>query len=247
MGEGWVCESPDDLQAAVSALQQTKPHYHFSTRAFTPKPTPTKPNPTPMTITQFDGACDFSVNGQAPSATSPESAVEDQTGEAGEPVEQTEPTDAGEQVEEQVDLTDKTLDELLELAANEDVAVAKPVHDRLLDLAEEAGVAREDAVNAASWQDVVNMITGDSTMTEPEPEPWKPTKGLAVKWVEVDPSTGKPKLDKSKKPVKPTEFEVLSVQEKTETATLKSSTTGKPVAGKDKLPLKVKWTDLIHD
>ena len=71
---------------------------------------------------------------------------------------------------------------------------------------------------------------------------------MVCKWLEVDPKTGKTKVDpKTKKAVKAIEVEILTVYPKNETCTVKNTTTGKTLAGADKLPRKIGWSELIHD
>jgi hypothetical protein len=130
--------------------------------------------------------------------------------------------------------TETDLDKILEGAAAEE----EGARSRLSELALEAG-AEQDAVDAAeSWNDVVDMIRAgqagepDEGSEEETPSATIPTKGDVYLYTPIDPKTKKPAVNsKTKKPAT-VEVEVLSVDKKTSTVTLKNLVTGKPVVGR---------------
>jgi hypothetical protein len=95
---------------------------------------------------------------------------------------------------------------------------------RVLQLAGQLGISEGDAA-AASWDELETLISNASKDAEggdEEPEPaaktWK--KGDMCKYTIIDPKTGKPVVDKLKKPKKPVVCDITAVDVKTGTATL---------------------------
>jgi hypothetical protein len=97
-----------------------------------------------------------------------------------------------------------------------------------------------------SWEDIAIMIEkAAENQQEPEPESVKIEKGLVLKWQEVD-AKGKPKLDaKTKRPAKPIQVEVQVVYKDKGVCTIKNVVTGRVVVGPNKMPLRVKFADLL--
>lgn len=130
--------------------------------------------------------------------------------------------------------------EALVAAANSDDSDAM---ERLKELALAAGKTEEEVKGADSWDEVAGWIAegGSEAPSGEEAGPATPEKGSIwfYRPITVDP--------KSKKPVKAkkaSEHEVLSVDAKAETVTLKNSENGKTVIGGNKKPLVVKWSEL---
>ena len=236
----------DNVEDVLKSLTEAKPHHYFSTRRGKESVDPvTKKVREPRTFTTFGEACNFEENGSVPAG-----AVEDHTEEFNEFA----PSPGSEA--EAAELPED-LDELLALANQEDEDASQPARDKLLEIAVASGIDEAAAKKTETWDELVEMIKaqaeggeleGEDEEEEEEEEAFKPTKGLVCKWLEVDPKTGKTKVDpKTKKAVKAIEVEVLTVYPKNETCTVKNTTTGKTLAGADKLPRKIGWSELIHD
>lgn len=212
---------PDDIEDALAALQEEKPHFRFSTRAWTPPKTPNNPDPSPMTFTQFDGVCEFSENEE-------NSGVEDSTDEAG--------SSGGSNAFNE-------FSDLNSLAEKAD-AGDSDAQNELTVMAEKAGLSKE-AANAESWAEVAALLSGESagseavteeageeseSSEETEDAPWEPAKGDVYKYRPID--------VKSKKPAKKAvEVEVVMVDKKTQTVTVKDLNTRSIYKG-------VKWSSL---
>lgn len=154
--------------------------------------------------------------------------------------------------QEQVDLT-----VLCEAAkANGD----GPEAVQLTNIARESGITDEQIEAATSWDEVLVMVeaalgVGPAAEAavepppEPEPEtPKVPEKGRVFKYKLLDPKTGKPAVDPKnpKTDKRPVDVEVLTVDAKSMSCTIKDLAAGKPVLDpRSKLPLRVKWADLI--
>lgn len=222
-------ETVDDAENAAAALVKAAPYTRFSTRGWTPPATTESPNPEEMVFVSYNGAVDYSSNGQAP-------AVTDNTPEA--PAE--EPAEAAPESDE-VDL-----DALAETASGptEDPATV-PAQAKLQDIATAAGVDEEEFSNAKTWPDAVELIRaaqgnnegGDDT---PADEPWTPklkvVKGdeEAVVYYPVD-------LKTKKKVSKGVDCIITAVDAKTKTCTLKSMKDGKTSYA------KVAWSELTKE
>lgn len=119
--------------------------------------------------------------------------------------------------------------------------------ERLRELALAAGKTEKDVKNADSWDEVAGWITGGSdeageaAPSGDEAGPVRPEKGSI--WF-YRPVTVDAKTKKQVKAKKATEHEVLSMDLKAETVTLKNSESGKTVIGGNKKPLVIKWTEL---
>lgn len=121
----------------------------------------------------------------------------------------------------------------------------------LTEYAVNAGHDEQVVNDTNTWEEVVEMIRnpvkGEAGDDEPvdagenvdEPDepsaPEIPAVGDVVKYKAPD---------KSGKPGKPVDCEILTVSTKNGTVTLKNLVTNAPVVGKDKKPVQVKWSDL---
>jgi hypothetical protein len=130
---------------------------------------------------------------------------------------------------------------------------------KLIDLGLALGIDKATITNADSWAAVLTMCQEAQGAAEggeeapadeapdeeaPSEEPTEPTKGTVVKWCWMT-KEGKPMIDpKTKKPLKPSDHEILTVNTKNQTVTLKNLTTEKPVLGKDKKGHPVPWDQL---
>jgi hypothetical protein len=224
--EGMSESNIDDLEGYLGVLEQTKPHFSFTTRGWTPTPTRENPSPAEVCITEFHGACEPSENG-APAA---EAGVQDNTGSD----EATAETGGDEQVA--TDLPEDP-DELAALAmeGGNDEAEAK-----LEELAAAAGVPEEDVTKAADWNAVAELIKAAYAGAEggDEQVSAEPTKGQVVSYKIADP--------KNPKKSKLTKCEITSVNTKAGTVTLKNLTTGKPVTMGGK-PVNVGFDSIVAD
>lgn len=128
-------------------------------------------------------------------------------------------------------------------------AKRNPASQKVLEeLALGLGIEQDAVDNAASWEDVVEMIraaqpAGDDEQAQPEPEEvpepqWDgPKVGEHYLYKPMDPRTKKP-MPKAR------ECEVLTVNAKAQTCTLKDLTTHKPIIGADKKALQIRWDAL---
>lgn len=103
-----------------------------------------------------------------------------------------------------------------------------------------AGASEDDIDGAADWQAVADLAAGgtagEETSGEPTPPP-EPTKESVWYYNPVDPKT--------KKPVKKAvECEVVSVDKKTKTVTLKNLEKDAMILGANKTPMRVAWAEL---
>lgn len=133
--------------------------------------------------------------------------------------------------------------EALVASANSDDTDAM---ERLEALAIAAGKTRKDVKDADSWDQVVSWITegsGEAAPAGDEGEAGTPVPEEGSIWfyrvTVVDPKTKK--LVKAKKA---TEHEIIKIDAKAQTATLKNSETGKTVIGGNKKPLQVPLSEL---
>lgn len=138
-------------------------------------------------------------------------------------------------------------------------AKGKEACKALIDLALSLGIEKDAVTGADNWAAVAEMIleiqgalesgAGDEEApTEdeepPAEEPQEPVKGTVVKWCWKT-KEGKPMVDpKTKKPLRPSDHEILSVNVKTQTVTLKNGASDKTVVGKDKKPHHIPWAEL---
>lgn len=116
----------------------------------------------------------------------------------------------------------------------------------------EAGLTQEEIDDLGAWTDLPAMIAakleeggagdGGTPPDEPLPDP----KVEDVFFYQVLDAKGVAVKDPKTKKAKPSECEVVTVDKKSKTVTLKDSTTQKPILGADKKPLRVKWDDLIR-
>lgn len=214
----------------------------------------------PFTNVDWEGACEFSENGEMP-AVQDETGGEATTGEAADASE--DGVTAGESPEVSGGETsdDVDLDALAATADEKDVSAQQQI-DAIADglgLTDECGAAATyaEAVEiiraAQSGADAAeNDVTAvgepvaEEAAAEEEPaadEPWQPAPGEEYRWKPADPK------DKSgKKRLKAISVIVEKVYGKNETVTVKSNVTKKPItvsAGPNKgKPLAVKWSEL---
>ncbi len=219
----------------------------------------------PQVTEEWNGRCDFEeqqgeapvddgTGGEPPADEAPPDDVIDETA----PAEEAPTEEASAEGAEEIDF-----DSLVAVADKDPggkTPKGKEACKKLIDLGLAAGLDKETITNADNWAAVAEMIKeasaggeGDSAPSEeeapaeeeaPPEEDTKPVKGSVVKWCWKG-KDGKPMKDaKSKKPLKPTDHEILTVSEKNETVTLKNLTSEKTVIGSDKKPAQIKWSEL---
>lgn len=197
----------------------------------------------PLVNEQWEGAVDFSENGEAPSA------VEDNTGEVATEEAATEGEAATEEgggdAGETPNFDAMTVEELAvaaqEFADDSNTEGENAAGMRLLDIAEGLGI--RDAVDVSdTWADGLALIQeaqaaaegGDTTPDEPR----VPEKGEVWRYAPPDPKN-------PKKRGKKVEVIIAFVNAAKGTATLTDNTTKKPVVGgKDKKPIAVPFAEL---
>lgn len=208
-------DSVQALEGIASMLQESAPHFKFETSQG--EPTAQYPNSrvwenwygtkglenyVPPSEGPTPGAVDNTAS--KPSATKPPSKPPAKPAAAPEPEPEPEPTS-------------ELPDDIRELAAmcesGDDAAVQK-----LQDIALGIGISEEEWGATANFGEAADLIESrrESAGNEPssEPEEFLPAKGEVYEWFPVDPKTKKP----MKKAV---EVEVVTVDKKTSTVTIK--------------------------
>ncbi len=145
---------------------------------------------------------------------------------------------------------DLSLEQLAEIADGDAGAEADQAQDVLTAKALEMGMEQTDVDGAENWVAVVAMIEAAGAEPDPEPEPepeppWEPTKGTVCKLQQLG-KDGKPAINpKTKKKLPPLEVEVVTADKKKKLATVKDTTTKKPVLGSDGKPKAIAF-DLLE-
>lgn len=167
-----------------------------------------------------------SANGEANTLGNPD----DFPDQAATSTEQT--PDGGEVPEGQDEIT---LEELVAMAGGSpDDPNTEAAGNQLTDLAKEVGVDEATIESAQNWQEVADLITAAQSESEGKSETevaaeqqWSPKVGEAYRYQANDPKTKKPAINtKTKKPLL-SDVEILEVDEKAQTVTLKNLTNTK--------------------
>lgn len=106
--------------------------------------------------------------------------------------------------------------------------------DTLTNLAVEAGKTEDEVEKADSWDDVVAWIVGGEESKGDDEEGVK--VGGTYTWTHPDPKNAKKKLE--------TTVEVMTINTKAETCTVKDVETGKPIMDKSKKPVAIPLSEL---
>lgn len=230
----------EDVEAAAENLKEAKPYFRFSTSVR--KAQEYFDKTTKQKKMGEEGVWEnwFGSKGLEDHAPEESGGVVDETGEEEkeeEVVEEVEEVVEEAAVEDEEEAAaeeegkegpgDNELDELAEKADAKDKAAIKQLQAYAKEAGLDAGVVEE----AASWADVANIIResaapAEEAEAEPEAEAFKPVKGEMYPYVVKD-KNGKPLLDAKKKPRKPVECEVVAVDAKAETVTLRNADDGK--------------------
>lgn len=235
--------SAEELEEYAEALKEAGPYFHFATS----QSAPTVQYPDPRTWENWYGS-----KGLEDYVPDEGEAVEDETGEKSEESEETEtgadggesedpPTDDGE-VEGGEAPGDHELDELVAAAKKKDT----DAQEKLSEIAGQVGLEDKEIEDAPNWSVLADLIREKrdaDTAQEDEPaeegEAFLPEKGQIFSYKPLDPKTKKPFVDpKTKKARKSVECEVMAVDKKSETITLKNLDDGKS------LYKSVKWDQL---
>lgn len=216
------------LESAAQMLREAKPYIIFSTSSGKPS----KEYPTPRTFENWYGSQGIPDDYQPPQEAG--GAVHDDTGGGDAGVDPSNADGAYDQPDDQTD-DQPDLDALAEAADRTKVVKGKQVDDgdqeakdQLEALAAQYGVG-DEAANANSWAEVVELIRGameaqsgdDQPDNEPpadEPVVW--TKGDVAVYAAPDPKNAKKKL-------KPSQHEVTSANKLKRVADLKALAGGK--------------------
>ncbi len=232
-----------NLEALGKALEKARPFFKFSTSVRKARPGTTDSD---GVWENWNGYTEYTP----PSANGRASTV-DQTGTP-EITDEEPPTEFNE-------FGGSGSDDLLSLGAAADAgdgAAAK----KLTDMARAAGMTDEEmeAPDLPNWTALAEHLASTATgeegepetveeVAEPEPEATEeapPKPGEVMKFQQMDPRTGKPPLGKDKKPVKPINVTIVSVDEDNKTVVLKSMTKG--ADGKALLYKDIPWTRLME-
>lgn len=222
-------ERPDDIEAAIEALNELKPLFKFST---SPKIDQKTKKPTGEAWENWHGCKGLEnyVVKDADESVSDNTATDESEPEA----DATDENDAG----DTNDTPEYDLDELLTKAnAKKGGAFAQA---KLKEIALSLGILEEDADGADSWNDLVDLIraaeesgaNGDPDEPEAETEAeWEPAVEEVCNAYLPDP--------KNPKKSKLVEVEIISINAKTQTAIVKDGSTGKTILGANKKPLPI--------
>ena len=252
-------EDEADLDAFLESLVESAPFITFSTR----DSKPSKEYPEQRTWEQWheaatdyeeddsDDGVDDGTGGKPAKPSKPAKPAEDEESEA----------EAEPEAEEAAEESGDDLDELVAAAdSDDDEDAAREAAAELTRRAEAAGLKKKEIEGADNWEAVAAMIRANATVEEQHPEsegdgddgdgddaevaadePTDPEKGQLYKVKLIDPKTKKPFK-------KASQVEVLSVNAKARTVTLKNSDTGKPIIdAKTKKPQAFSFDDLLPD
>lgn len=226
-----------DLESLAAALKEAGPFFRFST---SPK--------TDQKTGEVTGAWENWHGGKGlEDYSSPDDsgAVEDHTGDKEEETlaEEEAPADEEPVATDEPDVVSMSLLELASAAFGTDgTDGSAEAAEALQAKALEAGLTEEDVTNADSWDALVEQIEAASTPAEePEPEEEKADpKNPVVGNIFFFKAPGK-----DGKPGKAAEVEVLTLDKRMKTCTVKSLDTNRPILDmKTKKPLVVKWVQL---
>lgn len=215
----------------------------------------------PMVNETWDGRCDAPADeGEAPmddSAQAGDDAPATETEDAGAaPPDDTETATAAEEPQEDWDAVVAAAD----ADPSGKTSAGKAACKKLIDLGLSLGIDKAAIAGADNWAAVLEMIqaaqapAGDEEAPSADEEapaeeapadetPAAPVKGSVVKWCWKT-KEGKPMTDpKTKKPLKPSDHEILTVNLKNETVTLKNLTSEKQVV-KDGKAHPIPWGQL---
>ncbi len=251
--------------AAMKTLTDPKRevHVHFSTRGWTPNPTPAQPKPNEMVFEEWHGLAEWNgvhspaagITEQpapmtpAPGAATPQPQTATQQGAAPPPT-------TGQQPQYQPGGEPDPADvvaSLVEIAMNDPEGAteegAAALHE-LEKLAWAAGATEEQTKNAADWAQVGEMALGifPQVPTAAAAAPAAgPTVTVGSKWKYAKRTKEGGKLSNAKGiPFPANEVEVVTVDAANHTCTLKSLKDGKPIVDittKQPVAVKFEWLE----
>lgn len=210
-----------EVEQICEELKKQKPIFAFRTWKGQKQTTGKYKDKEPQTMHFWDGV----VENGSTNEPDPTAGAEDNSGgnTGGEPQTDTSPAD--------------DLEALAEVAMNGEGEEMETAQSRLATLAIELGISEDAITNAESYGAVKEMIEAVQGGADPATvgqatEPSGPAieVGGVMNYVPIDPKTGKAAMDmKTKKPVKPIEIEILTVDEAKQTVTAKSNVDKKPI------------------
>lgn len=230
-------DTPEEVEnyllAAMQELTESKPYFSFETW----QGKPTKDFPNPQVNHKWTGAMDY----QPDAGIDPAMNGIHETSDNGQQTAQDAPTS---EPASEIDIA-----ALVELASqDEDGKSEKEVEEiisaqeKLNELAIASGKSKKEVAAAQDWQEVADMIVLDSDQPaedEPkekeEPKETGPVVGKVVKFPIRDPKKKKDVLK---------DCEVMTVDAKKKTVTLKNIDTDEVLKGTDKKPLAVPFDQL---
>lgn len=217
------------LNAALTALTQTAPHFRFRTWKGSKQTSGPYAGKEPRTVEEWLGAVEYSPDGNMPEPVMDQTSDDAPTDDA--PADDTDATASG---DEAVDI-----DALVATASQaDDEAETVAAREQIEALGEQWGV-HEEVVNANDWEAAGEVLKGaqlvsDADAPAEEEAPWEPAVGEIYRYRPIDPKT-------KKAVAKAINVEVSAVYPKTSTVDVFNP--------KDKKAkwLKVKWDAIIHD
>lgn len=232
----------DDIEPILAMLQESKPHFLYSTRGYTPSVSKERPNPTEMVFTQFDGVTDppgtiidpgAQTQDNSPGGGAIQQQVESTLGPADNAdsftSSESEVTGATEEVVEQVDLAAICVLADDGSGSDESKQAAKTIQEMAL----AAGWTEEqiDAPEVPNWTTLATLLTAppaeEPKVEEPPKEvppakaAWSAKKDAVCHYRLIDPTTKKPVTDpKTKIVLKAKECKITAVNTKNNTVDL---------------------------
>lgn len=232
-----LAEGMSALEPIAAQIKEAAPYFKFSTTVgrATIDPKTKKPRE-PMVFENWHG-----TKGLEDYVPESHNGVDDTTGHSqmNHPPEGDEQTTGDEG-------GDAQFDEFGDINSLLEDAKGKNTNDsqsKLEQMALKAGKTQEEVNDAKDWDEVVGWIregSGDDSGAAPDDQPYEPSKGDPVK-IEVLKDPKNPK-----KGSKNIEVEILTVDKKKKTVTVKSLETGKPITDSTgKKAKEIEWDSLI--
>lgn len=245
----------DSFETAAAALKELKPTFRFRTWKGAKATEGKYKDQEPRVNEVWGEAVDYAVDPDAATAGTEDNAGDADAGDTGggdadADASGSDDSDGGDDTATAEDAGDEQdLDALAAEAMNDQEAGVK-----LVNIAVELGIPKKKAEGTETWEQLVEMIrekqgetAGGDGDGDSDDGPKIPAKGDVFKYQQVD-GKGKPLANPKnpKQSLKPIEVEVVTVDEKKETVTVRNIDTGKALTGADpKKALAIPFAKLI--
>jgi hypothetical protein len=159
----------DNIESLLAVLVKQGPHFHFSTRGWTPPKSATNPNPTEMVFTQFDGSCEYTGGIVDPTLQVDNSAAPAPQAPAPAAPAPAAPAPAATPTAPAASEAEPDLDALAAAAETMD----QDAQDKLTEMAKTLDISDEAIEETKSWVEVVALIRAAYLAPAAEPaEAW---------------------------------------------------------------------------